>query len=46
MLVLGRSADAALAPFGRRLGMHMPFRDASCGAPCFNLTVADCVRVS
>lgn len=44
VLVMGRCADAALAPLVR-LGPQLPFRDASCGAPCFNLTVEHCVRV-
>lgn len=38
VLLLGRPADEAYAPLAA-LEPFMPFRDASCGAPCFNLRV-------
>ncbi|GBF88358.1 serine threonine specific phosphatase [Raphidocelis subcapitata] len=43
VLLLGRGADEAYAPLAG-LKPFMPFRDASCGAPCFNLQVEDCLR--
>jgi hypothetical protein len=38
VLLLGRDPDAAFAPLAR-LKPFLPFRDASCGAPCFLLRV-------
>jgi hypothetical protein len=38
VLLMGRAADAAYAPLAA-LEPFMPFRDASCGVPCFNLQV-------
>lgn len=38
MLLLGRSADEAFGPLAP-LRPFMPFRDASCGTPCFHLQV-------
>jgi hypothetical protein len=43
VLILGRAADAAHAPLSA-LRPFSPFRDASCGAPCFHLHVLDCLR--
>jgi cell division cycle 14 len=43
VMCLGRSADAACAAVAPA-GPFMPFRDASCGAPCFALTVDHVIR--
>ncbi|GBF88355.1 hypothetical protein Rsub_01067 [Raphidocelis subcapitata] len=43
VLLLGRDPDAAFAPLAR-LKPFLPFRDASCGAPCFLLQIQDCLR--
>ncbi|KIZ02856.1 protein phosphatase [Monoraphidium neglectum] len=43
VLLLGRSAEAAFTPLAA-LKPFAPFRDASCGAPCFNLQVEHCLR--
>jgi hypothetical protein len=45
VLYLGRSPDEAHAPLAAQ-GPYMPFRDASCGIPTFNLQPIDCIRVS
>lgn len=44
VIVLGKPADLAFEPFS---GVHppfLPFRDATCGACSFKLTVLDCLR--
>jgi len=43
VLLLGRDAGTAFAPLAA-LKPFMPFRDASCGVPCFHLQVQDCLR--
>ena len=43
VLLLGRTAAEAAAPLAK-LGPFMPFRDPSCGASCFDLTVEHCLR--
>lgn len=44
VLYLKRSPDDAYAPLAPK-GPYMPFRDASCGIPTFNLQPIDCIRV-
>ncbi|KAI8464247.1 MAG: protein-tyrosine phosphatase-like protein [Monoraphidium minutum] len=43
VMLMGHGADAAYAPLAA-LEPFMPFRDASCGTPCFHLRVQDCLR--
>lgn len=44
VLYLNRTPDEAYAPLAPK-GPYMPFRDASCGIPTFNLQPIDCIRV-
>lgn len=44
VLYLDRSPEDAYAPLAPK-GPYMPFRDASCGIPTFNLQPIDCIRV-
>jgi hypothetical protein len=44
VLYLNRSPEDAYAPLAPK-GPYMPFRDASCGIPTFNLQPIDCIRV-
>ncbi|WIA28379.1 hypothetical protein OEZ86_010925 [Tetradesmus obliquus] len=43
VLYLNRSPDDAYAPLASQ-APYMPFRDASCGVPTFNLQPIDCIR--
>jgi hypothetical protein len=45
VLYLNRTPDEAYAPLAGQ-APYMPFRDASCGVPTFNLQPIDCIRVS
>lgn len=44
VLYLNRSPEEAYAPLAPK-GPYMPFRDASCGIPTFNLQPIDCIKV-
>lgn len=44
VLYLNRTPEDAYAPLAPK-GPYMPFRDASCGIPTFNLQPIDCIRV-
>ena len=44
VLYLNRSPEEAYAPLAGK-GPYIPFRDASCGIPTFNLQPIDCIRV-
>lgn len=43
VLYLNRTPEDAYAPLAPK-GPYMPFRDASCGIPTFNLQPIDCIR--
>ena len=45
VLYLNRTPEDAYAPLASQ-APYMPFRDASCGIPTFNLQPIDCIRVS
>jgi len=44
VLYLNRNPEDAYAPLAPK-GPYMPFRDASCGIPTFNLQPINCIRV-
>eukprot|EP00658_Telonema_sp_P-2_P031995 TRINITY_DN23812_c0_g1_i2.p1 TRINITY_DN23812_c0_g1~~TRINITY_DN23812_c0_g1_i2.p1 ORF type:complete len:314 (-),score=53.26 TRINITY_DN23812_c0_g1_i2:208-1149(-) len=43
---LGMAPHQAYAPFEKMHGCFVPFRDASMGPSCFDLTVMDCLRAT
>lgn len=44
VVVLGKSADAAYAPFDGIYPPFLPFRDATCGVCTFGTTIPDCLK--